>query len=482
MDGIHASKGTGAPPRAHGWHERQRAGGFAFHMGFVGVELRKVARMPLVWAIIVIFAFANLTGAASAHAQPNIAARHNYAGAVALTIGGRVGPDFDRALAQVDAGKHAGATGTGTTATTGSDETTGTNESAGTTGTMSPEATTATDDATATAAANAPIIIDARIPADSTMDADQLHRQLTAVTRGATNTLDAYAASGGPGMLRAWALAQTAGDPIATWLMQRKYDLYDLRVAHLAATGAAMDLAAGSATDPTLIYWFRMTGYLFFETCTMAVLLMALTLGYERTARTEQLMMATRVGRRLAGPKVLAGLIAAVTAFALLTAAVVVPYLMMFDVRGVWGASMASQYNTVFGSEPFVTWWDMTIGQYLFARLGLGLALTVCFSLATAAVALVVRNTYAVAGVVFAGVLAVAGMVGAGHMLGLPWLAWVAGLNPVGVLMLRERWFTELGLDAPTAFWETGATALSLAYLLAAALWARRAFRRRDLT
>ena len=477
MDGTHISQGTGAPPRAHGRRgRRQRAGGFALHMGFVGVELRKIARMPLVWSIVIVFAFANLTGIASAHAQPNIVARHNYAGAVTLTIGGRVGPDFDRALARVSAGEDAVATDTGTTGTT---DTTGATAADETTAATVPEAT---DDATATAAANAPIIIDARIPADSTMDADQLHRQLTAVTRGATNTLDLYAASGGPGMLREWALAQTAGDPVATWLMQRKYDLYDLRVAHLAATGAAMDLAAGSATDPTLIYWFRMTGYLFFETCAMAVLLMALTLGYERTARIEQLMMATRVGRRLAGPKVLAGLIAAVTAFALLTAAVVVPYLMLFDVRGVWGASMASQFNTVFGSEPFVTWWDMTIGQYLFARLGLGLALTVCFSLATAAVALVVRNTYAVAGVVFAGVLAVAGMVGAGHMLGLPWLTWAAGLNPVGVLMLRERWFTELGLDAPTAFWETGVTALSLAYLLAASLWARRAFRRRDLT
>ena len=415
---------------------------------FTGGELVKIARLPLVWAVIVLCALVNLLMATAA-TPANTVARYNYASAVAVAIGGKVGPEFDRALALI------GPSGS----------------AASSRGTAQSDTETVRD-----AKPTSPVII-ARIPKNSTMTADELHRQLAAVTRGATNTLAGYDAT----TTRDAMLAQVAGDPAATWLMQRKYDAYAARVAHLASTGAALDLAAGSATDPTLNHWTNMTGYLFFETCTLAVLLMALALSYERTAGTEQLMMATRVGRRLVAPKITAGLIASTIAYLLLVAAIVIPYLMVFDVRGVWSSSVTSQFNTVFGQRPFVTWWDLTIGQYLFVRLALGLAITLCFALFTAVLGLLLRNTFAVAGCVGITVILVIGVVGAAHATGLPWVAWIGGFNPVGVLLLREQWFTELGLDAPTAFWETGVTACSLVYLTAALAAARRAFDHRDL-
>lgn len=415
---------------------------------FTGGELVKIARLPLVWAVIVLCALVNLLMAAAA-TPANTVARYNYASAVAVAIGGKVGPEFDRALTLIGPSRSA----------------------------ASPRSAAQSDTETVRDAKPTGPVIIVRIPKESTMTADELHRQLTAVTRGATNTLAGYDAT----TTRDAILAQIAGDPAATWLMQRKYDAYAARVAHLASTGAALDLAAGSATDPTLNHWTNMTGYLFFETCTLAVLLMALALGYERTAGTEQLMMATRVGRRLVAPKIAAGLIASTIAYLLLVAAIVIPYLMVFDVRGVWSASVTSQFNTVFGQRPFVTWWDLTIGQYLFVRLALGLAITLCFALFTATLGLLMRNTFAVAGCVGIAVILVIGIVGAAHATGLPWVAWIGGFNPVGVLLLREQWFTELGLDAPTAFWETGVTACSLVYLTAALAAARRAFDHRDL-
>ncbi|WP_146194705.1 ABC transporter permease subunit [Bifidobacterium callitrichidarum] len=430
---------------------------------FTGTELIKIARLPLVWAIVAVFALVNLMLAATVPA--NTVALHNYASAVAVTIGGRTGPDFSRKLAQVDAGADE------------SGRSTVNNVASGAT-------TDATDAATAADASSTPeatdhnaIVITARIPTDSTLTNDELHRQLTAVTRGTTNTLATY----DPAATRDAMLAQVAGDPVATWLMQRKYDAYATRVTHLTAAGAAMDLAAGTATDDTLLHWSRMTSYLFYETCVLAVLLMALALGSERTSGTEQLLMTTRTGRRLAAPKIAAGLIATTVAYLLLVAAIVVPYLMVFDVRGVWSASVSSQFNTVFGQQPFVTWWDLTIGQYLFVRLTLGLAVTLCFALFTAVLGLLIRNTFAVAGLVGMTVLLLTGLVGVAHSLGSPWLAWIGGFNPVGVLLLRNQWFTELGLDAPTAFWETGVTACSLVYLTAGVLLARHSFNCKDL-
>ena len=427
---------------------------------FTGSELAKIARLPLVWAVIVLCALVNLLMAAAV-TPANTVARYNYASAVAVAIGGKVGPEFDRALALT--GPSDGTASAGVTASP--------NNAASSRDTAQSDAKAIPD-----AKPAGPIIV-TRIPKDSTMTTDELHRQLTAVTRGVTNTLADYDATA----TRNAILAQVAGDPVATWLMQRKYDAYAARAAHLASTGAALDLAAGSATDPTLNHWTNMTGYLFFETCALAVLLMALALGYERTAGTEQLMMTTRVGRRLVTPKIAAGLIASTIAYLLLVAAIVIPYLMVFDVRGVWSASVTSQFNTVFGQRPFVTWWDLTIGQYLFVRLALGLAITLCFALFTATLGLLMRNTFAVTGCVGIAVILVIGIVGAAHATGLPWVAWIGGFNPVGVLLLREQWFTELGLDAPTAFWETGVTACSLVYLTAALTAAWRAFRHRDL-
>lgn len=436
---------------------------------FTGTELIKIARLPLVWAIVAVFALVNLMLAATVPA--NTVALHNYASAVAVTIGGRTGPDFSRKLARVATGS--GESGRSTV-----------NNIASGAATASDPATDEADTPAATDASSTPevtghnaIVITARIPTDSTLTNDELHRQLTAVTRGTTNTLAAY----DPAATRDAMLAQVAGDPVATWLMQRKYDAYATRVTHLTAVGAAMDLAAGTATDDTLLHWSRMTSYLFYETCVLAVLLMALALGSERTSGTEQMLMTTRTGRRLAAPKIASGLIATTVAYLLLVAAIVVPYLMVFDVRGVWSASVSSQFNTVFGQQPFVTWWDLTIGQYLFVRLTLGLAVTLCFALFTAVLGLLIRNTFAVAGLVGVTVLLLIGLVGAAHSLGSPWLAWIGGFNPVGVLLLRNQWFTELGLDAPTAFWETGVTACSLVYLTAGVLLARHSFNRKDL-
>ncbi|MBW3090522.1 hypothetical protein [Bifidobacterium miconisargentati] len=453
---------------------------------FTGTELVKIARLPLVWAFVAVFALVNLMLAATVPA--NTVALHNYASAVTVTIGGRTGTDFSRKLAQVDTGSVKSGNGTvaditndtaagGTTP--GVPAATNTSPSQSTAGTDDTAADSTAADASPTQETNATdaIVITARIPADSTLTDDELHRQLTAVTAGVTNTLASY----DPSPMRDAMLTQVAGDPVATWLMQRKYDAYAARVTHLTATGAAMDLAAGTATDDTLLHWSRMTGYLFFETCALAVLLMALALGSERTSGTEQLLMTTRTGRRLTAPKIAAGLIATATAYLMLVAAIVVPYLMVFDVRGVWSASVSSQFNTVFGQQPFITWWDLTIGQYLFVRLALGLAVTLCFALFTAVLELLIRDTFAVAGLAGVAVLLVIGLVGAARSLGLPWLAWVGGFNPVGVLLLREQWFTELGLDAPTAFWETGVTACSLMYLTAGVLLARRSFNRKDL-
>lgn len=424
---------------------------------FTGSELIKIARLPLIWAIVAICVMINMLMAIAVPA--NTVALYNYASAVSVSLGGKVGPDFDRKLAQ--ASTRAASTDARVNVHTTTSARTDTRSR-----THNVEVKTASN-----------TIIDPRIPAGSTITADELHRQLVAITRGATNTLADYDATAMQNVM----LAQVNGDPVATWLLQHKYNAYATRVAHLTKTQASMDLAAGSATYTTLTHWMNTTSYVLFETCMLAVLLMALALGYERTSGTAQLLMVTRVGRQLTIAKMVAGLIASASVYLLLVSAFLIPYLAVFDVRGVWSASISSQFNTVFGQRPFITWWDMTIGQYLFMRLALGLLLTLCFALFTSALELLIHHTFAVVGCVGVTVILIVGVVSAAHAFNLPWLAWISGFNPVGVLLLRNQWFTELGLDAPIPFWETSVTLCSLVYLTIAVVLAQHMFTRQDL-
>ncbi len=193
--------------------------------------------------------------------------------------------------------------------------------------------------------------------------------------------------------------------PLAASLMDWKLRQAARRAEHLAETGSALDFFAGPATEEANGILYR----LFFkalltEGILLGVLVMLSLTDHERVHRTTAAVCSSLVCRRLWRIKTLAGVAAALALYLILAAASFAAYFALWDYSGVWGASMASQFNTGIFHEskfsydtyrPFLPWADFTAGSYLLATTALGAGLVAVFTLLAAACGTLVRNAYA---------------------------------------------------------------------------------------
>ncbi len=276
--------------------------------------------------------------------------------------------------------------------------------------------------------------------------------------------------------------------PLAVRWMAWKYRQLEVRIEHLARTGAAMDFYAGPLNNLTHDSFQFLFGTLMramvLESAVLGMLAALYLLGYEDIYRTAQQVYASRAGRRLCRTKVLAGVTAALALYAVLAMLTLLPYFLLWDYGGVWGASVSSQFNYLTDMllrRPFLTWADFTVAGYLAAALALGAALTAVFALLAAVCGLLLRNTYVAAlalaalgfgGVGLASMLAQAGL----------WTAYFLALvHPSCVWLCINGWFTELGLSAAIPWQETAAVGLDLLALSLGTSLALGYFRRKDI-
>ena len=220
-----------------------------------------------------------------------------------------------------------------------------------------------------------------------------------------------------------------AQSPTAVSWMIWKYSLLADRVAHLAQTDAAMDLYAGPATHGS--HQFLFGTLLRAILCESAILAMLGTLylsGYEGMCCTEGVTLSSRTGRKLRRVKALAALPLSMAFYGLLALCTLIPYFLLYDYSGIWGASVSSQFNyysDMLFVRPFLTWGDFTVSGYLTAAFLLGAMLTAVFSLLASLCGTLVHSPYRAAlvlgGVCFGGL---------GLTAVLPWQETLAvGLN-----------------------------------------------------
>ena len=281
---------------------------------------------------------------------------------------------------------------------------------------------------------------------------------------------------------------QVKESPLASGWMAWKYRLLEPRAAHLAQTGAAMDLYAGPWNDQTHDSFQFLFGTLLRTVLLEAAVLGALSvlylLGYEDISRTGQQIYSSRTGRRLCRTKVLSGMAAGLALYALLALLTLLPYFALWDYSGVWGASVSSQFNylnDLFYRRPFFTWADFTVARYLAAWLTLGGCLTEVFCLLGAVCGLLIRNIYLSA---LALVVICLGLMTAITLCsGLKWwsLYLVLTVQPMAVQLSSGGWFTELGLYGAVPWQETVSVGLNLAALGLGATVALKRFSRKDV-
>ena len=286
-------------------------------------------------------------------------------------------------------------------------------------------------------------------------------------------------------MLSAYYEKYMDSSPLAQSLMAWKYDMAEERAAHLARTGAAMDLYAGPVT--TQVHQFLFGNLLLkvlMESAVLGMLSMLYLLGYEDIQRTTHAVCAARTGRKLWRRKVLAGAGAAVGLYAVLAGSALAAFFTVWDFSGIWSASVSSQFNChtdLLIIRPFMTWADFSVAGYLAAVLLLGGVLVIVLALLAAVAGLLVRNVY-LAGLVLM-VLCTSGYAVGVALAELGWweLFVVFTFNPVLLLLEVNAWFTEVGMNTFIPWQETVGTVGGLALLSGGTALALRRFRRKDV-
>lgn len=273
--------------------------------------------------------------------------------------------------------------------------------------------------------------------------------------------------------------------PAAMAIMAWKYGLLQGRVDHLAETGADMDFYAGAITGAAHKQLFGiLLRMVCAESCLTALLLTLYLLGYENRAGTELFTYSSRRGRGLAKNKIAASLAASAGFFLLLTILTLAVYFALWHFPLVFDACIESQNNLIYDLllvKPFITWADFSVGGYLLACLGLMLTLTLLFSLLGAVFGLLVKNTYAA--VILCTLLLMAGLSLAVLAADLKqWVAYlVLLLQPVGIWLNQQAWFTEGGSAAICPWFETLSTVFHLILYTALLGLCLRRFSRKDV-
>jgi hypothetical protein len=125
----------------------------------------------------------------------------------------------------------------------------------------------------------------------------------------------------------------------------------------------------------------------------LVVLLTAFITNYEFEHRTQLVIYPTKKGRKLLLNKGVASLLASFIILAILFGGTLATYFTVYDYSTVWQASISSGFNWEY-RLPYITWWDLSVGQYFGLALGILLAILIIVVMLTFAIAVVVKNSY----------------------------------------------------------------------------------------
>ena len=125
----------------------------------------------------------------------------------------------------------------------------------------------------------------------------------------------------------------------------------------------------------------------------LVVLLTAFITNFEFEHRTQLVIYPTKKGRKLLLNKGLASLLASLIVLTILFAGTLAMYFTVYDYSAIWQASISSGFNWEY-RLPYITWWDLSVGQYFVVALGILLVILIIVVMLTFAIAIFVKNSY----------------------------------------------------------------------------------------
>jgi len=298
-------------------------------------------------------------------------------------------------------------------------------------------------------------------------------------TYGMTDVFDGYTT----GYIAEVYIAQLGLSGMVADLTSGKYARLQYAVDARFEAGDGMTLYLAGATFWRHEMLFSVVmGALLFQGMLLAALIMLLSLGYEHSAKTEFVVYATKTGRRVNRSKFIAGVVAGLSAYAIIAAVTLVVYLTLNPMGGSWGSSVSSGFNFVrcmLGPRPFVTWHGFTVLTYLLAALGVSAGIVLCFALMAYIAGLWIRNSY-IAFLILA-LINFAVITLPGIVFGATMPAFILALSPIWLSLQQGMWFTDGGSNILWAHFETIGVVVSLLLLSVLCVWSSARFRGRDL-
>jgi hypothetical protein len=217
------------------------------------------------------------------------------------------------------------------------------------------------------------------------------------------------------------------------------------------------------------------------ESCLLALFAALISTTYEGIRNAENVVCASKTGRRVVRSKFAAALAATIFFTAVILAVTLIAFFVKFDFSGAWNDNVSSAYNSAvhaFG-KPFFTWESFSVAEYIRAVIGGTFALAVCFCLLCYAIGVFAKNAY---GAFIGTVVVIAFM----FFIKFPLpvgseIRSALLLSPIHLLFNSAEWFTDGSADILWANFETIGLGVSLTVLAIACAVSVRIFKKREL-
>ncbi|QAT61891.1 hypothetical protein EQM13_09940 [Acidilutibacter cellobiosedens] len=215
-----------------------------------------------------------------------------------------------------------------------------------------------------------------------------------------------------------------------------------------------------------------------FEIIILTVLITSYLINYEFENNTEAITYTTRRGRNFILDKISAAIVSSILATGIILITGLGLYFMTFDYSRLWNVPISSCFNADY-DFVYMSWWNMSFVQYLFAGIGVIFACMLLFIGITFIIARAIKNNYIVF-VIFAIIF--------GLFLIVPGMAprnsnaiFIGGFTPFFLIMNPFIWFMESGAFTTFKYYELATVGIWSVLLLILGTLSINRFKKQDI-
>lgn len=262
-------------------------------------------------------------------------------------------------------------------------------------------------------------------------------------------------------------------------IVKGNYDEFKIRFSELKENGEQRNLFFNGVG-------FKMHSFLFktilitiiYEIMILTVLIMGFVINYEYENKTSLLVYSSKRGRDIIKDKFIVGLASTVLVTTIIFAFTLGLYFIVFDYSGLWGVPISNYFAQEY-IMPYMSWWNLSIMEYLILGISTVYIIEAIFSVITFIISKVIKNTYIVFGIF---VILVGGGLALPSLIPMSWdISMVAVFTPFTLIFNPSWWFMQKGASQSFKYYELIILGVWVAVTGLLALWCIKKFKRENI-